>query len=148
MAFVVQKGERYEIRESRLTDRGPRATTLATFKVLSDEVLRKAEARSRTGTFSAEAVRARAIELGAPVAPPAAQAAALALLAELGRGRRPAPGVEALLRSGLDSPGRWVPGLPDVVLWIGASDEDRGLALRDLLDLTDRLPVPEKAQRG
>lgn len=139
MAFVVRKGERYEIRESRLTERGPRATTLATFKVLSDEVIRKAAARSTSGSFSAESVRARAIELGAPVAAPVVHSAAQTLLAEMGRGRRPAPAVEALLRSET---------LPDVVLWIGATDEHRGLALGDLLGLADALPVPRKAQRG
>jgi hypothetical protein len=149
MAFVVQKGERYEIRESRLTERGPRATTLATFRVLSDEVMRKAAARSTSPSFPAAAVRARAIELGAPVAAPAAHTAAQTLLGELSRGQRLAPAVEALLRSELGDPGPKVRGtLPELVRWIGATDEDRGLALGDLLELTDALPVPKKAQRG
>jgi hypothetical protein len=67
MAYVVTRPhERYEIRESIHTPKGPRARSLANFAQLSDDVLRTAAARA-TRPFDAAAVRAAAERAGAPI---------------------------------------------------------------------------------
>jgi hypothetical protein len=67
MAYVVTRPhERYEIRESIHTPKGPRSRSLANFAQLSDDVLRTAAARA-TRPFDAAAVRAAAERAGAPI---------------------------------------------------------------------------------
>ena len=67
MAYVVARPkERFEIRESVHTPKGPRARTLANFAVLTDAVVAAAQARA-TRPFDAVAVRAAAGRAGAPV---------------------------------------------------------------------------------
>lgn len=149
MAFVVARpGRRFEIRESHATPAGPRARTLATFRVLDDAVL--ARAAERAGSqFDVVALRASARRAGAPVAvDDGPDRAARALLGQLTAGRRPAPVLTALLADSLadllgDPP---YPTVPDAARavgpWLDASPEQRGEALRDLLLLADRLPPP------
>jgi hypothetical protein len=149
MAFVVARpGRRFEIRQSRTTPAGPRARTLATFRVLDDDVLARASERAGAA-LDVVALRASARRAGAPVAAhDGPDRAARALLAQLGDGHRPAPVLTALLADALagtpDDPLHAT--LPDaaraVVPWIAASPEQRGAALRDLLLLADRLPPP------
>jgi hypothetical protein len=149
MAFVVARpGRRFEIRESRATPGGPRARTLATFRVLDDAVVALATQRSAS-TLDVAALRASARRAGAPVAvDDGPDRAARALLAELADGHRPSPVLTALLIDSLDASPIGAPGpaIPDaaraVVPWIDASPARRGDALRDLLLLTDRLPPP------
>jgi hypothetical protein len=146
MAFVVRKGEQFEVRESRATPAGPRATTLATFRVLDDGVLRRARARAER-PFDDIALRRRARALGAPVAAADVVLAARGLLVELDRGAPVPPalraellerlgaGVAADVEEGLGD------GLDDALGWVGVPDDERGRALRDLLALTDSLPA-------
>jgi len=137
MAYVVARtGRRFEIRESRVTPDGPRARTLATFRVLDDGVIAHASERSES-TLDVHALRASARRAGAPVAvDDGPDRAARVLLAQLADGHRPSPVLTALLADALARP----PSQP--VPWIGASPERRGEALRDLLLLADRLPPP------
>jgi hypothetical protein len=60
VAYVVRRrGGRFEIRESVLTEQGPRARSLANFKELTPEVMAAARRRA-TRPFDAAAVRASA----------------------------------------------------------------------------------------
>lgn len=67
MAYVVaRRNGRFEVRESIHTPDGPRARTLAGFRVLDDEVLVRASGRA-TRPFDRKAVIASARRIGAPV---------------------------------------------------------------------------------
>src|SRR5262249_46213475 len=126
MAFVVStKPGRFEIRESRSTPAGPRSRTLASFTELTDEVIEKAQAKAAK-TPEAEALRDAARKAGAPVAPQPVDRAARDLIAELGKGRQPAPGLRRMLlellpedagpRSSSDAPhpiAEWVSATPE-----------------------------------
>lgn len=149
MTFVVERrpsggearsGRRFEIRESVVTDAGPRARSLATFTELDEVVLAKARARALR-PFDADAVAASARRLGAPVAyEPAVERLARALIAEIEAGRRPPPVLAALLVRALGG----VPEIDDNVeaaaQWIGADADRRGEVLADLLELADAIP--------
>ncbi len=79
MAYVVQnRSGAWEIRESRTTAEGPRSRTLATFAVLTDEVMAAASARSASGLDPA-GLRRAALRVGAPLREPAADRAAVEL---------------------------------------------------------------------
>ena len=68
MAYVAaRRNGRFEIRESVHTPKGPRARSLASFEVLSDEVLARAEGRA-VRPFDADAVIASGRRAGAKVA--------------------------------------------------------------------------------
>lgn len=144
MAFVVRKAGQYEVRESRATPAGPRATTLVTFRVLDDGVLRRARARAER-PFDDGAVRRRARALGAPVAAADVVLAARSLLVELDGGATVPPALHAQLIERLGSTrapaGDVGDALDDALPWVGATDDQRGRAVRDLLDLTDSLPA-------
>lgn len=140
MAYLyVRKTGRVEIREAHNTSRGPRSRTLASFRgALGDEILERAESAAN-GPFDRDALRARALELGVRVAP--ATADPRTLIARLRRGARIDPVLVTVLRGQLAGRAS-VPvpdDLTDVVEWIGASDEERGRALRDVLRLYDRI---------
>ena len=150
MAYVVRRRSgRFEIRESVMTPVGPRARSLAAFRVLSDGVLDRA-ARLAAKPFDRDRLVAAARRTGAPVEGSAADGAAISLLAELTAGRAPVPGLRRLLIDELERAGP-VPDLPGlggadaVASWTAASPEQRGEALRDLLGLGDRLPVPKRS---
>ena len=67
MAYVVpRRNRRFEVRESLHTPRGPRARTLASFGVLTDEILATAAAKAER-TFDVQAVLASGRRAGAPV---------------------------------------------------------------------------------
>ena len=147
MAFVVRRpGGRWEVRESVTTEAGPRARSLATFRMLDDDVLRRAETAASTPFDRARVVTA-ARRAGAPVAEAQVDAAARALLAALAGGAEPSPGLVRLLRDRLDP--LEAPELASgasIADWAAASDTDRGTALRDLLELADRLPAPRRSR--
>lgn len=147
MAFVVSRpAGRWEVRESASTPAGPRSRSLATFRVLTDDVLERAGARAAT-PFVPSAVLASARRAGAPVGESRADAAARALIVELARGRIPRPGLVRLLSNQLDplDPPE-LAAAASIADQIATSDEDRGVALRDLLDLSDRLPPPRRTE--
>jgi len=147
MAYVIAKPPRagrptrYEIRESVVTDRGPRARSLATFAVLDDVVLAKARARALRPFVDATVVTA-AWRVGAPVtAEPAAERQARALLAEVRAGRRPPPAISALLCDALATDASLIDDNHEAAAqWIGVTEAQRGETLAQLLELADVLP--------
>jgi hypothetical protein len=152
MAYLyLRRNGRAEIREAHNTSRGPRSRTLASFRgELTEELLDRAESAAAR-PFDRDALRRRAVAQGLPVRRerPGADAAARALLGQLRSGGLD-PLLAGVLRDQLDAlPRAPVPSeLADVVEWIGASDRERGLALRDVLRLYDtiarsRESVPE-----
>ena len=145
MACITsRKNGRWELRESVSTERGPRSRTLASFRELTPQVLAHARARADHPLTEAEVVRA-ARRAGAPIAPDPVGERAAGLLADLVSGRRPRPALARLLRSALGEGGE-SPSHAELAVarWIGASAEERGETLRDLLLLADRLPAPRR----
>ena len=140
MAYIVARpGRSFEIRESIATKDGPRARTLATFRTLSDAVLERARARARRH-FDVERIRARAAELAIP-SDDSAATYARSLIGELRRGAQLPPAIVRALRHELPEVQMPIPDTLDGAdEWIGVDDSVRGRALRDLLDLADRLP--------
>jgi hypothetical protein len=138
MAYLyLRKGGRAEIREAHSTARGPRSRTLVSFRgALRPEHLDRAEAAARR-PLDREALARRARELGIAVERSPADAAARNLLASLRRGAPLDPHVAALLRERLAAlPASPLPDeLGDVAEWVGASELERGRALRDVLRL-------------
>jgi hypothetical protein len=148
MAFVVRRrGGRFEIRESRWTPGGPRATTLATFGTLTPAVLERAEEAAER-PFDPSAVMASARRAGASVARPAEEVDARRLVGALAAGASLPPGLRRLLVDRLEGDGP----LPEleagdgVAAWFDAPADHRGEALRDLLDLGDRLPARRRGR--
>ncbi|UUY04488.1 hypothetical protein LRS13_02840 [Svornostia abyssi] len=149
MASIVRRpGRRWEIRESVSGLRGPRSRTLATFSVLSPEVLDHATARASRPLDSDE-LCARARRAGAPVQTGRADEAAGALLAALADGERLRPGLARLLADALPHAGEPTPtdASRAAAAWVGRSLSKRSAALVDLLLLTDALPVRPRAGR-
>jgi hypothetical protein len=149
MAYVVpHRAGRWEIRESHATSEGPRSSTLASFEVLTAEVVERAQRRS-SKPVEREELRRAAARVGAPVAPEAPDRASGELLAELAAGRYPRPVLRRLLLELLQNRGG---GSSDSALaassWIGATPRQRGDALRDLLLLADRLPARKRATQS
>ena len=150
MAYLyARKSGRVEIRESRSTPRGPRSRTLASFRgTLTEAHLDRAEMAS-AGGFDREAIRSRARALGVPIARSSADSEACELIAQLRRGAHIDPVLVGVLREQLD--GRVSAPVPDnlaeVVEWIGASDSERGEALRDVLRLYDTIARSRDARR-
>jgi hypothetical protein len=143
MTYVIRKPSgRWEIRESVHTASGPRARTLASFRVLTDDVLDRA-AGAATRPFQRERVWTAAWRAGTPLGASTADDAARTLLAEAAAGRLPAPALRRLVVNRLCGAGP----LPELASgdsgaeWAGASLEERGRALWDLLELTDHVPV-------
>jgi hypothetical protein len=144
MPCVVRRPRgRWEIRESRWTPRGPRSRTLADFTVLTPSVVARAR-RAAAAPVSETQLWEAARRAGAPARPSPADDAARTLLAELAAGRPPAPGLRRLLAERLATPLATDAVGGGVVDWLAASPAERGEALRDLLALTDRLPVPPR----
>ena len=143
MAFVVRRPRgRFEIRESQWTPDGPRARTLATFRALTPAVLDKA-VQGAVRPFDRSSVLASARRVGAPVDPPAEEVAARRLAGAVDAGASLPPGLRRLLVDRLEAAGP-LPTLEagdGIAEWLEVPAERRGEALRDLLDLGDRLPV-------
>lgn len=154
MAFVVRtRPERFEIRESRSTPRGPRSRTLASFKELNPAIIEKALARTSKG-LDPEQLRKSALRAGAPVAEPAVEKAGRETLRLLARGERLDPMLRQLLLDALrgenQSSPHAEPAPPSdaaraATEWIGATPGERGEALEDLLKLADALPLRRRA---
>jgi len=132
---------RYEIRESVSTPAGPRARTLATFRVLTADVIAHASSRAQR-SFDADTIRARAAALGVPRHERAAAATASRLLAQLRAGEQLPPVLAGELRAAL--PDAWAErpdSLAEAVDWIGVDEATHGRALRELLDVASRVPA-------
>ena len=148
MAFVVARpGGRFEVRESHATPHGPRARTLATFATLDDAVVAHVIERAESPIDVQHLVHA-ARRAGAPVTVGAspADAAARALLAEIRAGHRPSPALAAALSEAVEPSTPVSDSVRAAAAWSGTTREERGDALRDLLLLSDRLPVPARRQ--
>jgi len=146
MAFVtVKPGGRYEIRETRRTPDGPRATTLVTFHALGDEEIEQARQRA-VGPIDEARLRAGARRVGAPVVPARADRLARSLLAALAEGSVPSPGLCRALADALAARGVRPDGeLAGLAEWVDASLESRAGALGDLLELADAIPARRPA---
>lgn len=155
MAYVVAtQGGRFEVRESKATERGPRSRTLAGFRELTDEVIEKVQAAAEKPP-SAEELKKAALKVGAPVRGSELDEAAKRTLRGIASGDRPRPLLRRLLLDALsaeDPPDRRSSPAPPVSdaarsagEWIGVSVEERAQALRDLLELADALPVRPRA---
>lgn len=150
MAYLyIRKNGRVEIREARSTPRGPRSRTLASFRgPLTEEHLDRAESAS-SRPFDREAIRRRATELGVRSLRSTADSDARALVARLRSGARIDPVLAGVLRGQLE--GCTVAPVPDdladVIDWLGASDAERGRALRDVLRLYDVIARSRDAVR-
>ncbi len=143
MAFIVatKRGE-FEIRESRSSPKGPRSSTLATFRELNDEVIARARARAAKPP-DAEQLRDAARRAGARVAPAPIDRAARALITELGKGQVLDSGLRRMLVELLAEdakPRSAGDALHSVAEWMSATPSERGGALVELLLLADALP--------
>src|SRR5215218_10102060 len=135
MAYVVAtKPGRFEVRESASTASGPRSRTLASFRELTDEVVQKVRERADKPPTAEELTRS-ALKAGAPVRGPELDQAARATLRLMASGGRPDPMLRRLLLDALSDDDR------SATQWVGVGAEERGNALRELLDLADALPV-------
>jgi hypothetical protein len=150
MAYLyLRKNGRVEIREAHTTPRGPRSRTLASFRgALTEAVLDRADSAAARG-LDRDAIRRRARELGVAVAAASADALARPLIGRLRRGERLDPVLAHALREALE--GRESAPVPadlaDVLEWLGASDHERGRALRGVLRLYDRIARSRGAVR-
>lgn len=146
MTFVVPtRRGRFEVRESKGTPKGPRSRTLVSFRELTDELIEKAQAKAEK-PIGADELRSAARRAGAPVAGPPIDNAARELISELGKGRKLDPTLRHLLTNLLSREKPKDTGQPlsdsglSVAAWVGATPEQRGHALVDLLLLADAIP--------
>lgn len=156
MAYVTaNRRGGFEVRESRTTPDGPRSRTLATFRRLDDEVIARARERARKPP-SVDELREAALRAGAPIAAAPVDRAAAETVRRLAAGERVDPMLRQLLLDALSRqergerfeepvPGASPPELSDAAReaseWLGVEPERRGEAARELLDLTDSLPL-------
>lgn len=151
MAYVVAtKPGRFEVRESASTASGPRSRTLASFRELTDEVIQRVQERADKPPTAEELTRS-ALKAGAPVRGPELDEAARETLRLMASGERPDPMLRRLLLDALsdevrgDRPADPKARVSDTARaatqWVGVGAEERGNALRELLDLADALPV-------
>ena len=152
MAYLVRRSStRVEIRESRSTSRGARSRVLASFSgALTRDTLARADAQA-TRPFDAGALVRRARAMGIRVLERSRESEARALLSRMRREDPLDPVLAASLRQSLARiPEEPIPeSLAEVSEWVGASAAERGVALRELLDLYGRIAQnrPPRRQR-
>lgn len=156
MAYVVAtRPGRFEVRESRSTPAGPRCRTLASFREFGPDVLATVRERA-AGTVDPRQLQAAAVRAGAPLAAAPVDRAGRRTLRLLARGERLDPELRHLLLDALRAPnGNGDAGDAHPVSdtaraaaqWIDSSAEERGEALRDLLELADALPAPARSRK-
>ncbi len=156
MAYVVAtKSGRFEVRESHATEAGPRSRTLASFTEMEDEVIARAQTRA-AGALDPLALRRAAARAGAPVPGPAVERSARETLRRVASGEHLEPMLRTLLLDALSQPGDAGDAIGPAEVrptsdaaraatrWIGATLRERGEALRDVLELSDALPIRER----
>ncbi|MGN6217195.1 MAG: hypothetical protein ACTHN7_09610 [Solirubrobacterales bacterium] len=155
MAYVVATHPgRFEVRESKATEKGPRSRTLASFRELTDEVIEKVRATADKPPAIEELKRA-ALKAGAPIQGSELDEATKKAVRRIASGDRPRPLLRRLLldallgeESGTKPPSSTTP-ISDAARsaseWIGAAPKERAQALRDLLELADALPIRPRA---
>jgi hypothetical protein len=141
MAYVtpVRDGA-FEVRESRLTPKGPRSRTLATFRELDAATIEKVIERAEKAVERDDLIQA-ALRAGATVAPAPADQAARALLRSLAREEAPTKMHRRLLLNALSGDSN------SAAEWLGTSQADRGEALRQLLLLSDAIPIRRRPRK-
>lgn len=155
MAYIVAtQAGRFEVRESKATEKGPRSRTLASFRELTEEVIEKVQAAAEKPP-SAEELKKAALKAGAPVQSSELDEAAKRTLRGIASGDRPRPMLRRLLLDALlgeNSPdqrsgavGLVSDAARSAAEWIGAPPKERAEALRDLLELADALPIRPRA---
>ena len=148
--YVVSRPDgAWELRQSFVSDAGPRARTLARFRVLTPDVLAHADGRVGGG-IDREAVRRAAKRAGAPIADDAGSVAARTLVAEIAKDEGPPAHWRRLLAAALasDAPRLQLLDSERAALpWMNATPAERGRALTDLLALADAIP-PSPARTG
>jgi hypothetical protein len=142
MAYVVaKKGGAFEVRESHATPDGPRSRTLATFHELDratiDKIIDRAERKPTREQLIEAALRA-----GAPLAPAPVEAAARALLRSLARGEVLSSRNRRLILDALNGESR------QAAEWLDVPLAERGDALRDLLGLSDAIPIRRRPDKS
>lgn len=154
MAFIVSTRQgRFEVRESKNTPEGPRSRTLVSFRELTDDLIEKAQVKAER-PIDAEELRRVARRAGAPVAGPPIDRAARELISELGKGRKLDPTLRHLLTSLLSRERANDANQPpsdsglSVAAWVGATPEQRGRALVDLLLLADAIPSRSRKKKA
>jgi hypothetical protein len=148
MTYVVARPKGlWDVREARMTPRGPRSYTLASFRTLTPAVLSRARQRA-SKPLDAVRLREAAVRAGAPVEPSTADRAAAELLIELSEGRQPRPALETLLLDTLQGGDRASSdNARAAAAWVGATPERRGRTLVDLLMLADALPHRKRERK-
>lgn len=140
MPSIRVVSDRCEIRECRMTDRGPRQVTLARFRgVLTPDVLERAAARAQR-PFDRDKLLERARAAGIPIGTARRSPAARRLLAELRGGAPLDPVLAGLLQEALGvQETRTLPDhLTEAAEWVGRSEAERGRALRGLTRTASR----------
>lgn len=147
MAYVVAtKPGRFEVRESASTPKGPRSRTLASFRELTAETIEKVQTKSEKPPSAAELTHS-ALRAGAPVRGSDLDEAARETLRRIASGEQPDPKLRRLLIDALSE--TQTSGSKSVISdaaraaaqWVGVSSEDRAVALRELLEFADALPI-------
>lgn len=141
MAFVtpVRNGA-FEARESRSTRDGPRSRTLASFRELDDATIERVIERAEKPLSREELIRA-ALRAGASISATPVDEAARALLRSIARAEQPNRKLHRLLLDALSGEGT------SAAEWLGRSATERGDALKDLLLLTDAVPIRARAKK-
>jgi hypothetical protein len=135
MTFVTAiRNGAFEVRESRTTAEGPRSRTLASFRELDPETIEKVIERAEKPPEHEELIRA-ALRAGATIAVSPADRAARDVLRSLARGEAPSERYRRQLLDALNGESR------SAAEWLGTSPAERGGALKDLLLLTDAIPL-------
>ena len=141
MAYLIRRpGGSVQIRECSRTECGPRSRTLASFRgALNAHVLDQA-ARRAERPFDREDLIAKARIMGIGWTS-STNVAARQLIKRLRRGRALDPVLVRLLRESLSKmeETELTDDLEEAADWVGASDEERGAALRGLLRLSDAI---------
>ena len=145
MAYIVHgRGKSWEVRESHATKQGPRSRTLATFAVLTPQVVEHAQRRATKPILATELEKS-ANRVGAPVAGSESDRAARILLEQLDCGNAPRPVLGRLLAKALAvNSGTVSDAAQSAAAWVGTSADDRAAVLCDLLLLVDNLPLSDR----
>jgi hypothetical protein len=139
MATILARPDgRFEIRESVARPGGPRSVTLAIFRELSTDVLRRAGHKA-TRPFDESAIKQRALGLGVPWIGPSGARDARRVLARIAQGDVPNSFVDALRASRPTGVGELPDTIPPMLQWLDKDDFARGEAVRDLMRFGDRI---------
>src|ERR1700761_1196999 len=140
MAFIAAaRNGAFEVRESRLTSKGPRSRTLATFRELDSTTIEKVIARADNPPSRKELLQL-ALRAGAPISARPVDEAARKLLRAIAGGEEPNRKLRHLLAGAISGDSS------SAEEWMGTSLTERGDALADLLLLADAVPIRARSR--